>query len=248
MTNIVRQVVGVSHSFRVVWVLALCGSANLAAAQDVGAALKGLFNTRVPNVAGIAESFKSIVEVTQGRLPGGAPPADEHGRVVLYRTAWCGYCKRAAAHMQRRNVAFVEYDIEANPSHRADYKRYGGSGGVPLIVFGQETMTGFDAARFDAMYAQFDAAAAKSAATAPGAAGGMPPAHNSGLDLRPGDTLVGRLATVPIRMQAERSGALLATLARGEEAIYMGEERDGLYRVSVNAGEGWVDKLLVKKP
>ena len=30
--------------------------------------------------------------------------------------------------------------------------------------------------------------------------------------------------------------------------IYMGEEREGLYRVTTPQGEGWVDKLLVKKP
>jgi glutaredoxin len=76
-------------------------------------------------------------------------------KVVLYRTAWCGYCKRAAAYMQQQKIQFIERDIEVDERYHAEYKRLGGKGSIPLIQFGDQTMMGFAQEAFDQQYAQF---------------------------------------------------------------------------------------------
>lgn len=81
--------------------------------------------------------------------------AQQAAKVVLYRTAWCGYCKRAAAYMQQQKIQFVERDIEVDDRSHADYLRLGGKGSVPLIQFGDRTMMGFAQETFDQYYADF---------------------------------------------------------------------------------------------
>ncbi len=39
--------------------------------------------------------------------------------VTMYSTAWCGYCFRLKAQMEREGIAFVEVDIEADPEAAA---------------------------------------------------------------------------------------------------------------------------------
>lgn len=82
--------------------------------------------------------------------------ADAASTVILYRTAWCGYCKRAAAYMVQQKVPFIERDIEKNEADLADYRKLGGKGSVPLIQFGNQTMMGFAQETFDQFYAEFE--------------------------------------------------------------------------------------------
>ncbi len=81
--------------------------------------------------------------------------AQQASKVVLYRTAWCGYCKRAAAYMQQQKIQFVERDIEVDDRSHEEYKRLGGKGSIPLIQFGDKTMMGFAQETFDQYYADF---------------------------------------------------------------------------------------------
>ncbi len=76
-------------------------------------------------------------------------------KVVLYRTAWCGYCKRAAAYMRQQKIQFVERDIEVDDRSHAEYQRLGGKGSIPLIQFGDKTMMGFAQETFDQYYTEF---------------------------------------------------------------------------------------------
>ena len=43
------------------------------------------------------------------------------------------------------------------------------------------------------------------------------------------------------------AGEALATLARGEELIYVGKEQDGFVQVESSKGGGWVRKVLVTR-
>ncbi len=81
--------------------------------------------------------------------------AQQAAKVVLYRTAWCGYCKRAAAYMRQQKIQFVERDIEVDQHSHAEYQRLGGKGSVPLIQFGDKAMLGFAQETFDQYYAEF---------------------------------------------------------------------------------------------
>ena len=209
-------------------------------ATDWGSLLTGALRNGIVNSQDLVGAIRSVAQVSYGQVPGGtAVPQDAQGKVVLYRTAWCGYCKQAATYMQQKSIPFVERDIEADPANKADYARLGGTGPVPFIVFGSKTMLGFSAAAIDRNYADYQ----RTLAAGPGA----PSASPSPVP-QPGDTLIGKITGIPVYRQPSKAADKLIGLAKTDTMIYMGEEREGLYRVTTPQGEGWVDKLLVKKP
>lgn len=79
-------------------------------------------------------------------------PATPPG-VLLYGTSWCGYCKQAKAFMQKKGIAFTEYDIEHDARAKQAFDAMGG-GGVPVIVVGQQRMNGFNEAGLERLLAQ----------------------------------------------------------------------------------------------
>jgi len=70
--------------------------------------------------------------------------------VVMYSTEWCGVCKKAKQYMSDNGIKYKEYDIEKNSNAKRKFKRLGGRG-VPLIVVGKQTMSGFSASRLASM-------------------------------------------------------------------------------------------------
>lgn len=54
------------------------------------------------------------------------------GEVVLYSTAWCGYCTKTRNFMNEKGIAFREEDIEKSAGARQAYDALGGRG-VPLL-------------------------------------------------------------------------------------------------------------------
>ncbi len=78
-------------------------------------------------------------------------PAASGGRVVMYSAEWCGVCKQARRYFRDHRVPFREYDVETSDKGRRDYSRLGGRG-VPLILVGDQRMSGFSAGRFEQLY------------------------------------------------------------------------------------------------
>ncbi len=74
-------------------------------------------------------------------------------QVTIYTADWCGYCKMAKAYMLDRGITYVEHDIEKDSASYAEYKRRGGNG-VPLILVGEKTMSGFSAEGLEQMLIQ----------------------------------------------------------------------------------------------
>ncbi|MDP1659012.1 MAG: SH3 domain-containing protein [Methylotenera sp.] len=56
-----------------------------------------------------------------------------------------------------------------------------------------------------------------------------------------------KLGKLKLLSEPSKKSASLGQLAKGDEMVFMGEEKDGFYRVTAINGEGWVDKLLVQK-
>ena len=216
---------------------------STAQAQSLGSLLNAFQQATSSDTAG---AIRSLTETLQGQLAPGTHAENAKGKVVLYRTAWCGYCKQAAAYMRQRNIPFVERDIEANAGNKAEYKKLGGGGGVPFIVFGQKTVSGFSEAAFDQNYADFQVALAAAPSAAAGQNADSPKGHPYGLQA--GQTMVGKIPGIKVYTQPNKTAEKLLVLSKADEVVYMGEERDGLYRVTTQKGEGWVDKLLVKLP
>lgn len=66
-------------------------------------------------------------------------------------------------------------------------------------------------------------------------------------EIKSGDILVAKVANVKVLKEANKKSAKLAQVSKSDELIYMGEEQNGLYLVTAPDGEGWVDKILVKR-
>lgn len=81
-----------------------------------------------------------------------APAAKAKDRVRIYTAVWCGYCKKAKAHLGARGVPYDEVDVEATEGGHNEFTRLGGHG-VPVILVGGQRMDGFDSKGLDAMLA-----------------------------------------------------------------------------------------------
>ena len=90
-----------------------------------------------------------------GRLLGFEPvPAESPEAVILYTAPWCGFCKKAAAHLRQKSVRFVERDIDRDRRAAVELSRklrQAGlsGGGVPVLDIGGTLIIGFDQQRID---------------------------------------------------------------------------------------------------
>lgn len=76
------------------------------------------------------------------------------------------------------------------------------------------------------------------------AAGGS---TRTGAVFNEGDVLYPKIANVKVYALASDQGKVVATLAKSDELIYMGEEKAGFLKVEGSAGGGWVKKVLVTR-
>lgn len=72
-------------------------------------------------------------------------------KVVMYSTAWCGYCKKARRYFKKNRIAYTDYDIDKDAKAKARYKQMGARG-VPVILVGNRRMNGFSPEGFQRIY------------------------------------------------------------------------------------------------
>jgi len=75
-------------------------------------------------------------------------------KVVLYTAPWCGFCKKAAAHLRSRGVAFEERDIDSDRSAAVELSRKLreaglSGGGIPVLDIAGTIVIGFKKERID---------------------------------------------------------------------------------------------------
>jgi glutaredoxin len=78
--------------------------------------------------------------------------------VIIYGASWCGACHEAAAYLKKKGIAFVEKDIEADPSAEremsAKLAKAGLRGsGIPVMDVKGQVMVGFSAPKLEAALA-----------------------------------------------------------------------------------------------
>jgi hypothetical protein len=69
----------------------------------------------------------------------------------------------------------------------------------------------------------------------------------AGVVFEEGDAVMGKIGGLKIYAQPKKTSKVVATLARGEEVIFTGKDEGGFIFVQGQDGEGWVEKLMVKK-
>ncbi len=99
----------------------------------------------------VGQGLSSEVEIPAGIEPPEAKPAEG---IIVYKTEWCGVCKKLLAYLDRKGVEYVAKDIEKDPAAAGELQakaREKGikTGSVPVIDVGGELMVGFDRARLE---------------------------------------------------------------------------------------------------
>jgi len=65
--------------------------------------------------------------------------------VTMYSTAFCGYCTRARALLDRKGVSVNEIKVDEDPADRETMlKRSGGRRTVPQIFIGERHVGGYE--------------------------------------------------------------------------------------------------------
>ena len=84
---------------------------------------------------------------TDGDQQAAVPARKNRGnpKVVMYTTPTCGYCHRAKAYFNQKGIRFTEYDVTKSTKARKAFKALNGRG-VPLIVIGDQRISGFNKA------------------------------------------------------------------------------------------------------
>jgi glutaredoxin len=112
-----------------------------------------VYSDSPPKQSGNAKSVKlpsnTVAPVTP--VPQAKPAAAAAGeKVTLYTTTWCGYCKKARAYLNARNIPFDDVDVETTDRGRREYRAMGGNG-VPVILVGSQRMDGYDQSGLEGM-------------------------------------------------------------------------------------------------
>jgi glutaredoxin 3 len=63
--------------------------------------------------------------------------------VLMYTTAWCGYCTAAKAFLRSKSVEFTEVDLGDDPAFRQRLLAETGGWTVPQIVIGKQPVGGY---------------------------------------------------------------------------------------------------------
>jgi glutaredoxin len=69
--------------------------------------------------------------------------------VVVYTTAWCGWCRKTLAHLDRRGVDYWNRDIEQDREAASELRRKTGSTAIPVVDVEGELVRGYDQRRLD---------------------------------------------------------------------------------------------------
>jgi glutaredoxin len=74
--------------------------------------------------------------------------------VVVYTTAWCGWCQKTLQFLDERGVRYVNKDIEANDLNRDELIEKTGRTSIPVVEIDGEIIRGFNASRMEQLLAR----------------------------------------------------------------------------------------------
>ena len=115
--------------------------------------------TAPPEAPEPAAGLEVVPEPAPAAALEAAPSADAgvsavRPEVVVYVTSWCPYCREARDYLEAEDVPHRVVDIEASEAGAREYAARGGTGGIPLVAVGDETVEGWSAEATDDLLAQ----------------------------------------------------------------------------------------------
>lgn len=66
------------------------------------------------------------------------------GKITIYTTPTCVYCKMTKAFFKEHNVPYEEKNVAADAAAREEMIQKSRQRGVPVIILGDEVIVGFD--------------------------------------------------------------------------------------------------------
>ena len=73
-----------------------------------------------------------------------APASASAPGIVLYESAWCGFCRAARRLLDAKGWAYEARVVDGDPAMRAEARERSGRTSVPQIWFGDRHVGGFD--------------------------------------------------------------------------------------------------------
>lgn len=67
------------------------------------------------------------------------------------------------------------------------------------------------------------------------------------LDIQAGDVVMSKITNLAVYKEADKKSSILLRANKSDELVFMGEEANGFLRVTTEKGEGWAEKILIKK-
>ena len=68
----------------------------------------------------------------------------EKPKVIVYTSAWCGYCSGAKTLLSKKGVDFTEIRIDKEAGMREEMEQRSGLTSVPQVFIGEQHVGGFD--------------------------------------------------------------------------------------------------------
>lgn len=82
-------------------------------------------------------------------------PAADSTRIVLYTTAWCGYCAALRQQLTAAGIPYSEYDVEKSVAGQMGFWTLRARG-VPVTVVGPQVVHGYQEAALEEALARLD--------------------------------------------------------------------------------------------
>jgi glutaredoxin 3 len=91
------------------------------------------------------------IDGSQSPINSGTVQLQKYPRIVLYSVSWCPHCKEAKEYLTSHNIPFINRDVELDDNAKDELVDKYKSGGVPLIVIGndEKVMKGFNREKFE---------------------------------------------------------------------------------------------------
>jgi glutaredoxin-like YruB-family protein len=74
---------------------------------------------------------------------------DDVPSVEIYTTSWCTYCNKAKSYLRKKDIAFVEYNIEKDREANRRMQTLTNSKAVPFAVINGQKIQGFSKSAYE---------------------------------------------------------------------------------------------------